>query len=281
MQASNKIDSREFQLLRDYIEKHCGIHLDESKTYLVENRLLTLMIENGCKNYAEFYYKAIGDASNTLRDKIIDAMTTNETLWFRDTSPFKVLQYELLPVFAKEYSAGKRNKLRVWSAACSTGQEPYSIGMIIQEFSKTNPAINLSSVEIIATDISPSVLFLAKAARYDSIVISRGLPEDMRNRYFEPSGKVWILKDLIKNMVTFKKLNLQEDFRSLGNLDIVFCRNVLIYFSDDFKKDVLSRIALLLKPSGILFVGASESVSNYSSIFSMLTYERALYYKVR
>jgi chemotaxis protein methyltransferase CheR len=278
---NEKIDTKEFQLLRDYIEKHCGIHLDESKAYLIENRLLTLMIENGCRNYADFYHKAVNDLSFKLRDKIIDAMTTNETLWLRDSSPFKVFQYELLPGFLKQLIAGKKKNIRIWSAACSTGQEPYSIAMIIQEFSRTNPLFHSSNVEIIATDISPTVLFLAKSARYDTLSISRGLPDELRNRYFEQNGKIWVLKDAIKNMVTFKRLNLQEDFTSLGHFDIVFCRNVLIYFSDDFKRDVLSRIALRLKPDGFLIVGASESVSNYSNIFSMLTYERALYYKVR
>jgi chemotaxis protein methyltransferase CheR len=278
---TNKIDAREFQLLRDFIEKHCGIHLDESKAYLIENRLLTLMIENGCRNYADFYQKAIADTSRTLRDKIIDAMTTNETLWLRDTSPFKIFQYELLPSFAKDISSGNKKTIRIWSAACSTGQEPYSIAMIINEFSRTTHSFQPHKVEIIATDISPTVLFLAKAARYDTLSISRGLPDEYRNRYFDQNGKVWVLKDIIKNMVTFKKLNLQEDFSSLGHFDLVFCRNVLIYFSDEFKKDVLNRIAQRIKPDGFLIVGASESVSNYSNIFSMLTYERALYYKVR
>lgn len=278
---TERIDTKGFQLLRDYIEKHCGIHLDESKTYLIENRLLTLMIENGCSNYSDFYHKAVNDLSYKLRDKIIDAMTTNETLWLRDSSPFKIFQYELLPGFLKQLITGNKRVIRIWSAACSTGQEPYSIAMIIQEFSRVNPLFHPSSVEIIATDISPSVLFLAKAARYDALSISRGLPDELRNRYFEQSGKVWSLKETIRNMVTFKRLNLQEDFTSLGHFDIVFCRNVLIYFSDNFKRDVLSRIALRLKPDGFLIVGASESVSNYSNIFSMLTYERALYYKVR
>ncbi|HEX2957571.1 MAG TPA: protein-glutamate O-methyltransferase CheR [Chitinispirillaceae bacterium] len=278
---TTKIETREFELLRDYIEKHCGIHLDESKAYLVENRLLTIMIENGCRTYTEFYHKTLSDHTHSLRDKIIDAMTTNETLWFRDMSPYKILQYEFLPSFLKEIVSGTKKVIRIWSAACSTGQEPYSIGMIIHEFSRTNPIFHPSNVEIIATDISPTVLFLAKAARYDTLAISRGLSDEFRNRYFEQSGKVWTLKDTIKNMVTFKKLNLQEDFSSLGHFDIVFIRNVLIYFSDEFKKDVLNRIALRLKPDGFLIVGASESVSSYSNIFSMLTHDRALYYKVR
>ncbi len=278
---TNKIETREFELLRDYIEKHCGIHLDESKAYLIENRLLTMMIENGCRNYSEFYTKALNDHTHTLRDKIIDAMTTNETLWFRDASPYKILQFELLPSFLKESISGTKKAIRIWSAACSTGQEPYSIAMVINEFSRTNPTFHPSKIEIIATDISPTVLFLAKAARYDTLAISRGLPDDFRNRYFEQNGKVWVLKDTIKNMVTFKKLNLQEDFTNLGHFDIVFIRNVLIYFSDEFKKDLLNRIASRLRPDGFLIVGASESVSNYSNIFSMLTHERALYYKVR
>ncbi len=276
-----KIEANEFRLLRDYIEKHCGIRVDENKSYLIETRLTALMVENGCKTYTEFYYKALADTTRTLQEKIIDAMTTNETLWFRDESPFSVLKNVLLPEYIKELSEGKRQKVRIWSAACSTGQEPYSMGITIQELLKGNRNVKPEQFEIVATDISPTVLFLARAGRYDPIVIARGLSDEMRNRYFVQQGKVWIINDTIKNMVTFKKLNLQEDFSFIGKQDIVFCRNVMIYFSDQFKKEIFSKIARLLRPSGYLFVGASESVINYSTEYQMMNNQRALYYKVK
>jgi len=276
-----KIDSNEFRLMRDYIEKHCGIFIDEQKTYLMETRLTTLMVENGCRNFTEFYSKALGDKTNALRDKIVDAMTTNETLWFRDRTPFTVLEEVLLPQMGQEIASGKRSSIKIWSSACSTGQEPYSIAMIIREYARKQRSLQPHHVTIVATDISPSVLFLAKAGRYDGLVISRGLPDTMRNAYFKEDGKVWVINDEIKNMVTFKKMNLQEDFAFLGRMDIIFCRNVLIYFAENFKKDILQRVAKLLRPRGYLIVGASESITNYSTEYDMRTHSRALYYQVK
>ncbi|MFP4163490.1 MAG: CheR family methyltransferase [Chitinispirillaceae bacterium] len=278
---TQKIEANEFRLLRNYIEKYCGIRVDEQKTYLIETRLTALMVENGCRTYTEFYHKTIADRSNVLREKIIDAMTTNETLWFRDRSPFTVLESTLLPRFMEELAEGKRQKVRIWSAACSTGQEPYSIGITILEQLKRFGRIRPEQFEIVATDISPTALLLAKAGRYDAIVIARGLPDDIKQRYFTLDGKVWTINDKVKKMVTFKKLNLQDSYAQMGKMDIVFCRNVMIYFSDQFKKDIFSRLAKLLRPSGFLFVGASESVINYSSDFEMLNHQRALYYKVK
>ena len=277
----NKIETNEFVLLRDFIEKHCGIHLDENKTYLIETRLTTLMVEQGCKTYSEFYYKAKNDFTNTLREKIIDAMTTNETLWFRDSSPFISIQKHFLPLYAKEIASGKKSKIRIWSAASSTGQEIYSIAMLILDFCRTQTTLRPDHFELLATDISSTVLFIAKAGRYDSHIISRGLPDEQRNRYFKNDGRVWILDDSVKKMVTFKKLNLQEDFSSMGRMDLILCRNVLIYFSEDLKKDLLKRFASQLRPSGYFFVGSSESISNYSSEYTMHNFEKSLYYQVR
>jgi chemotaxis protein methyltransferase CheR len=276
-----KIDPAEFKLMRDYIEKHCGIHLTEEKTYLIEHRLNTVMVESGCANFSELYKKALSDASNTLRDKIIDVMTTNETLWFRDTSPYAILKEAIFPALADEMRAGKRSGIKLWSAACSTGQEPSSISMIAHELARTRPDFKPSSLHIIATDISPTVLFLAKMGRYDNIAISRGLPADMMQRYFVPNGKVFGIKDEIKKLVEFKKMNLQDSFTSIGKLDIVFCRNVLIYFSDVFKRDVLHRFVDLLKPGGFLILGASESLIQHSQEYSMAQHGKGIYYKVK
>lgn len=278
---SNKIASNEFKAMRDYIEEHCGISLGQDKQYLVETRLTSLMVESGCRSFSEFYHKARADRSLKLRDKIIDAMTTNETLWFRDRSPFVVFKDCLLKIYYEQIKAGKRSRIRIWSAASSTGQEPYSISMIVHEFARSNPGFNPSCVEIIATDISPTVLFLAQAGRYDSIAMARGLDEQMKKKYFREDGKVWIVNNEVKSLVTYKKLNLQESFSSLGSLDIVFCRNVLIYFSETFKRDVLTRIATRLRPQGYLFLGASESMISYSSEFNMQRFDTALYYQVK
>ncbi|MCX8167239.1 MAG: protein-glutamate O-methyltransferase CheR [Candidatus Micrarchaeota archaeon] len=276
----NKITQQEFNLITELVEKYSGIHLEDEKMYLVESRLTPLLVENGCNNFIELYHKAINDKVGALREKIVDLMTTNETLWFRDSAPFEILK-GLLKELSVKIKSGIQSKIRIWSAACSTGQEPYSIAITILESISEGLGIKPNNVEIIATDISPKALFIAKLGRYDSIAISRGLPEKLREKYFRNEGKIWIISDNVKNMVNFKKMNLQESFLPLGKMDIVFCRNVLIYFSEKFKQEVLNKIAETLKPSGYLIVGASESVLNYSNQYTMLKNGVGLYYKVK
>lgn len=277
--AQSKIDNNEFQLLRNFIEKNCGIHIIQEKMYLVETRLTTLMVESGCNTFIELYQKAVADKNNVLRDKIIDAMTTNETYWFRDVVPFKIFEEAIMKEYAEEIRSGKRSKIRIWSAACSTGQEPYSLSMTILELIRKTPYLRPENFEITASDISPTVLFLAKSGRYDNIAISRGLPEELKKRYFQPNGKVWILSEEVKKLVTLKKFNLQENYSVFGKIDIIFCRNVLIYFSDEFKRDILKRMSALLKPDGYLLLGSSESIMNYSTDYTMLQHGKGLYYR--
>ncbi len=281
MPMSSKIDINEFRLMRDYIEKNCGISITEDKVYLVETRLTTLMVENGCNNFREFHSKAVTDATGRLKDRIIDAMTTNETLWFRDTSPFVIMDEVLLKQYHDDLKSGKKQKIKIWCAASSTGQEPYSVAMIIHEFARKTPGFSVDKFEIIATDISPTVLYIAMAGRYDGLAITRGLNDSMKNRYFEQTGKVWAIKPEIKKMVQFKKMNLQDSYAIIGKPDLILCRNVLIYFSDEFKKDILKRMAAMLRPEGYLFLGASESIINYSTEYQMQRHTRGLYYKVR
>ena len=281
MSTQAKIDSNEFQLMRDYIEKSCGIHLTDDKKYLVCTRLTTLMVESGCNSFVGLYHKAVADNTNVLRNKIVEAMTTHETFWFRDTSPFVILDEVILRELAEEIKLGRRSKIKIWSAACSTGQEPYSVAMTVLELARKYNSLKPEHVEITATDISSTVLYLATAGRYNSLAMSRGLDKDYENRYFEPDDKVWAIKDDVKKMVSFKKMNLQEDFSLIGKQDIILCRNVLIYFSDEFKKDILQRIALLLRPNGNLFLGASESIINFTKEYDMLRHTIGLYYKVK
>lgn len=281
MQAAAKIGIEEFRLIRDYIEKNCGIHLTNDKTYLVCSRLTTLMVESGCNTFVDLYHKAIADNTYKLRDKIVEGITTNETFWLRDNSPFVILDEEILRQYAREIKSGKRWKIRIWCSACSTGQEPYSVAMTVLEFLRKQNSLKPEHFEIVGTDISSTVLYLAMAGRYDSFAMARGLPEDLKNRYFKPDGNVWVIDNGVKRMVNFKKLNLQEDFSFLGRQDIIFCRNVLFYFSDEFKKDILRRIAGLLRPSGYLFLGASESIFNYTQEYEILRHTMGLYYKVK
>ncbi len=275
------ISQDEFRLIRDYVEAHCGIHLSDDKAYLIETRLTTMMFEQGCKTFGELYDKAVSDKTHVLRDKIIEAITTNETFWFRDLHPFGILNEVLFQQYAAEIQAGKRSKIRIWCCACSTGQEPYSIAMTFLEFIRHRPAVTPGHLEILATDISSTVLFLGKLGRYDTLSMSRGLPEKYRDRYFDKNDRVWSIRDEVKKMVTFQKLNLQESFNHLGSQDIVFCRNILIYFSLEFKQDLLKRIARLLRPGGFLFLGASESIIMYTQEYEMYRHAMGLYYQVR
>jgi len=275
------ISPDEFRLIRDYIEQHCGIHLTEEKVYLVETRLTTLIIEQGFQTFGELYQKAVTDRTYTLRDKIIEAITTNETFWFRDLHPFGILNETLFEKLTADIQSGKRTKIKIWCSACSTGQEPYSIAMTFMEFTRRHPFFKPEHLEILATDISSTVLFLGKTGRYDNLAISRGLSDEFKARYFEKNGNVWTINDDIKKMVRFQKLNLQENFNHLGKQDIIFCRNILIYFSIEFKQNILKRIASLLRPDGHLFLGASESIIMYTQEYEMLRHAMGLYYQVK
>ncbi|MCL4233994.1 MAG: protein-glutamate O-methyltransferase CheR, partial [Deltaproteobacteria bacterium] len=272
------ISNEEFTLLRDYIEEQCGISLTSGKEYLIESRLTNMVVESGSKSFLEFYRKIKTTPDQRLRDKLVDAMTTNETLWFRDKSPFTVFQDVLLPQFDAEIASGKRVRVRIWCAASSTGQEPYSLAMCVHEFARLRPgaALRPANVEILGTDISPSVLFLAMAGRYDQISMGRGLEDAMRDRYFKQNGRVWVLDDAVKKMVSYKRLNLQTDFASLGTFDIIMCRNVAIYFSETFKKNLFARLARALNAGGYLFLGSAESLSGYNTDFEIRDHQRSI-----
>ena len=273
------ISLNEFKLLRDLIEQSCGIALGDEKAYLIETRLVGLMTENGCEDYGSFYRLVSRDPDNRLRDKIVDAMTTNETLWFRDNHPFLILREQLLPQLGEELRRGNRFRIRIWSGASSTGQEPYSIAMAIHEFCDGNPGLRPDQFEITASDISPSALFLAKGGRYDEAALSRGLSAERRARFFHPEGNVWVANEELKRLVTFRKFNLQDPMDPLGHFDIVFLRYVAIYFSDPLKRQIYQGIARLLAPEGHLIISAVESLRGISEQYVQLTHAGGSYYR--
>jgi chemotaxis protein methyltransferase CheR len=259
----------EFKLLRDLIEKECGIALSDDKGYLIESRLAKLVIESGCQSYRDFYLKAQNKQEPTLKLKIIDAMTTNETLWFRDETPYMTLKEILLPEQVKLLREGKIPQIRIWSAACSTGQEPYSIAMMIFEYAKQYniPDLLQGKASILATDICSSALTLAKLGRYDTISISRGMLPNFKENYFQEQNRVWAIKEDVKKLVTFQQFNLQQPFTTLGKFDLIFMRNVAIYFSPEFKTCLYEKLSKALNPTGYLILGATESVVGYSNEF--------------
>lgn len=279
--AGELLQPNEFRLLRDYIEKHCGIALGEEKAYLVETRLFGLMAEMGCQDFGHFYRMAAEESGTALRDKIVDAMTTNETLWFRDSHPFIILREVMLPGLIQQLLSGSRFRIRIWSAASSTGQEPYSIAMSILELCRQTPGLRPEHFEILATDISPSALFLAKSGRYDSSAMSRGMPDDLRARYFHEEKGIWHIDDAVKHLVTFRKFNLQDSIDTLGRFDIAFCRYVTIYFSDDFKRQIYAGLGRVLAPDGYLIISAVENLHGFSTAFESLSHGSGTYFKCK
>lgn len=265
------INPREYEDFRSFLADACGIFLGENKHYLVESRLSRLMTSESCCSLGDLLQRLRGDPlGGALRERVIEAMTTNETSWFRDNYPFSILAKIVLP----ELASGKNRAPRIWSAACSTGQEPYSISMVLQEYLANNPG-SLPDARVIATDISPAVLESARSGFYDARAVARGLPENLRLRYFDKDknhreGR-WRVRGAVRERVSFTRTNLLASYKSLGRFDIIFCRNVLIYFSVDLKTDILGRMAEALNPGGYLFLGASELVSQYSSAFERLS----------
>ncbi len=258
------IDARDYAEFARFLSECCGLVLGENRQYLVSSRLSRLLDEFGYKKVEELLRALRQSASPTLKSRVIDAMTTNETSWFRDVFPFEILRQVVLPELA-----AKQKPIRVWSAACSSGQEPYSIAMVVAEWEATFPP-KTTPVGILATDLSESVLAEARAGIYDGLSIVRGLSPERRQKFFDTVANGHKIKPDIQRRVRFQKLNLMESYAALGKFDIVFCRNVLIYFSAETKRRIFDGIARQLEPGGYLFVGASEAVGSYTDAFEIV-----------
>ncbi|MFJ4430023.1 protein-glutamate O-methyltransferase CheR [Pseudomonas sp. NPDC089395] len=269
----------EFEQFRVFLEKACGILLGENKQYLVSSRLNKLMEQQGIKSLGELVQRIQTQPRGGLREQVVDAMTTNETLWFRDSYPFEVLKNKVIPEFIRN-NPGQR--LRMWSAACSSGQEPYSISMAIDEFERSNLGQLKMGAQIVATDLSGSMLNNCKTGEYDSLAIARGLSQERLQRYFDTKGPGrWAVKPAIRSRVEFRSFNLLDSYAALGKFDIVFCRNVLIYFSAQVKKDILLRIHSTLKPGGYLFLGASEALNGLPDHYQMVQCSPGIIYQAK
>ena len=273
------IDQKSFDDLRQFFETETSISLGDDKRYLIETRLKPILKNEGCHSWGDLLVKSKNDRSHRIRDQILDAMTTNETLWFRDEGPFTALRDKLLPRFADEIRSGKRDKIRIWSSACSTGQEPYSVMITALEFIRTQTAIKPEHIEILASDISDTALAEAKSGSYNSVAMSRGLAPEVRNRYFVENGRNWEVKPELRERITFRKFNLQDSFSLLGKFDIILNRYVSIYFSDEFKRGLYRKLHNSLEAKGHLFLGASESLDGYSDEFVTFRHGRAIYYQ--
>jgi len=263
-----RIKPSEYEILKSFIKQKCGINLGANKSYLIETRLSDLVLEYGFNNYLDFYKKAEKDFS--LIERIIDCMTTNETFWFRDTSVWQAISDKIV-VDAVERAKNKK-KVRVWFAASSSGQEVYSFLMMLNEYLEKNRLKYLMDMfEFIATDISPSVLFQAKSGRYSGISMERGLPVFFRQKYFTEKEKIWQFDESLKKKVIFKKFNLQESYTWLGTLNLIFLRNVLIYFSPETKKEIIKKISERMETGSPLILGSTESIRDFSDKFNIVS----------
>ena len=273
---SSDDDVQDYLLFCDYLKESSGITLGENKAYLVKNRLRPILQAHQVESLGEATKKIKSGADPKLKLEIIDAMTTNETSWFRDQYPFEYLRDELLPKLT-----GKRMSTpRIWSAACSYGHEAYSMSMTIDEYMMKNPGSFPVDVQIVGTDISTRVVKAATAAEYDRLSMARGLSEERKKRYFiKTSEESYKLNEKIKSRVRFQHLNLLESFATMGKFDIIFCRNVLIYFSNENKAEIMNKFAKCLHKDGVLVLGASESVTSHSTAFEMVKCPRGVVYK--
>jgi len=277
-----KVATDDIQAISKYILDISGIDLNEGKAYLIETRLSGLIKEYECSSYRDLCSKAKTDSNKSIENKIIDAISTNETLFFRDSGPFEVLQHKILPDLIDrrtEKSSGLLPiPIRIWSTACSTGQEVYSIAIVLKELL---PDLNKYNIKLLGTDISDSAIKQASYGTYNKFEIERGLSKEKLQKYFIPNGGNWKISDELRAMVSFTKRNILESFMGLGKLDIIFCRNVAIYFNLEERKKLFENIASVLEPDGFLIIGSTESLTGISPIFEPKRYLKTIYYQLK
>jgi len=262
----------EYEFLRKLLKERSGLDLSADKQYLVESRLVPLARRVGMPGISELVQKAKTGSAETLIGEVVEAMTTNETFFFRDKIPFEHLRDTMLPALLQARAA--RRALRIWCAASSTGQEPYSIAMLLKEM---GAALSGWRVEIVATDLSQGVLEKSRAALFSQFEVQRGLPIQLLVKYFAQVGEMWQLNADVRAMVSHRQLNLLQDFSHLGSFDVIFCRNVLIYFDQDTKIGIFERLARVVEPDGFMVLGAAESVVGISDAFKAHPDRRGLY----
>jgi chemotaxis protein methyltransferase CheR len=261
----------EYEYLRKLLRDHSGLDLSANKQYLIESRLLPLLRKAGLADIGELVQE-MKAGSASLTTQVVEAMTTNETFFFRDKLPFDHFRASIMPEILE--ARASRKSIRIWCAAGSTGQEPYSLAICLKEMSA---ALTGWRVQILATDLSQEVLEKSKSGIYSQFEVQRGLPIQMLVKYFTQIGELWQINADIRAMVQHRQLNLLHDFSQLGMFDVIFCRNVLIYFDEETKIDILNRIARLNEPDGFLVLGAAETVVGLTDAFKANPERRGLY----
>lgn len=271
---SATIAPEDFQYVRELIYREAALVLDTGKEYLAISRLDPLARSEGLTDVAGLVRALRSDPSSPLRFAVVDAMTTNETLWFRDTHPFNSLRETILPELIAARASTRR--LDIWCGAASTGQEPYSLAMLLTEHF---PQLSTWTVRILATDISPTALAKARSGEYTQMEMGRGLPAKLMVSHFSRNGVNWQISPLIRAMVDFQPFNLAGNWASMGPFDLVFMRNVLIYFNHQTKTEIVGKVPRVLRPDGYLILGSTESLLNIPNDFSRVTHGKTICYQ--
>lgn len=270
----------QYRRFATFVEEKCGIVLGDGKQYLVNSRLSSLLSKFRVQTVDDLINLAMEEKpNNKAQEEVIDAMTTNETLWFRDTYPYKALETIILPELAKK----AKYPVRIWSAACSSGQEPYSIGMIIQEQMSKMLHIDPKQTQIIGTDLSPEMLSICRRGQYDVHALSRGLSPERKEKFFRPTHNpnMMAIDSRVKSMVEFRPMNLLGSYALMGRFDVIFCRNVLIYFSNDVKADILRKLTMCLNPGGYLILGSTETLVGVADKYEMMRCNPGIIYHLK
>lgn len=269
------ISPADYEAFKNFLQQACGILLGNGKEYLVSSRLGGVMKEAGVASLGELLKQIKSPIHSRLKVKVIDAMTTNETFWFRDIGHYILMKETILP----DLNQQRGGAIRIWSAACSSGQEPYNISMIADEYQAMKGQAR--QVQIQATDISSKVLDEARAGVYCGLSVERGLTAEQKSRFFTPQGDCIEVKPEIKRRVSFRPMNLADNYQVMGRFDVIFCRNVLIYFSNELKKDIVNRMADILNPGGYLFLGSTESINQLTNRFEMKVGHGGISYRLK
>lgn len=263
---------QDLTFLRQLVKDRSGINLTPDKAYLFENRLGPLAIRRGLDGVPALVDRLRKNSRDPIGDELVEAMTTNESLFFRDTKPFEILRNTILPGILERNKAKKT--IRIWSAACSSGQEPYSVAITMREM-----GIDPKNwrIDLVSTDLSSDMIKKAKNGIYSQFEVQRGLPIKILLKYFTKVGTDWQINSEIRNMAQFRRHNLFDDYRVLGTFDIILCRNVLIYFDSAARQNILGRMEAVLNPYGVLFLGGTETVIGISDRFTPMEGLRGVY----
>jgi chemotaxis protein methyltransferase CheR len=266
----------DFDYVRSFVRDQAAIVLEPGKEYLVESRLQTLVRKEKLGSLDELIRRLRADPKNGLHRKVLDAMTTNETLFFRDVHPFEALRKSILPELMARRA--KERQLHFWCGAASTGQEPYSVLMLIAEHF---PELLKWDFTFVATDLCTEVLARARSGRFNQLEVNRGLPASLLAKYFVPQGAEWEFREALRRRVEFRELNLVKAWPWLPTLDLVFLRNVMIYFDVQAKQTILANVRRLLRPGGYLLLGGAETTFNVDDAFERVTFDKTSCYRVK